>query len=277
MRCSPGRWILGCSMTLSVCMVLTTAACSKTGQEATPAGAVTPATTEQPVAGGAPGPAAAPGQPAAAAAQPPASAAATSGPPPGQPAADAPAGAAAPAPPPPPPPRTFTLAEGTVLTILTNHALSSDKHSAGDTFGATLAEPIVEGDWVVAKQGAPVVGVVVASTKGGRVKGVAEIQVAIREITLTDGQRVRVDTEMATAAAKSEKKKDMGKVAITTGAGAIIGGIAGGGKGAAIGAAVGGAGGTAVVMGTRGKPAAIAARSELRFRVTGPVTITEKK
>lgn len=164
-----------------------------------------------------------------------------------------------------------------MLTILTSHALSSDTHTAGETFEATLAEPIVEGDWVVAKEGAPVVGMVVASTKGGRVKGVAELQVAIREITLTDGQRVRVDTELSTAAAKSEKKKDMGKVAITTGAGAIIGGIAGGGKGAAIGAAVGGAGGTAVVMGTRGKPAAIAARSELRFRVTRPVKITEKK
>jgi hypothetical protein len=164
-----------------------------------------------------------------------------------------------------------------VLTIRTDHALSSDTHTAGDTFQATLAEPIVEGDWVVAKEGAPVVGMVVASTKGGRVKGVAELQVAIREITLTDGQRVRVETELATAAAKSEKKKDIGKIAITTGAGAIIGGIAGGGKGAAIGAAVGGAGGAAVVMGTRGKPAAIAARSELHFRVTGPVEITEKK
>lgn len=269
MRCSPGRWMFGCSLTLSACLALTTAACSKSGQEATPAGAVAPATTEQPVAAAA--------QPASASAQPPAGAAATSGPAPGQPAAAAPAGAAAPAPPPPPAPRTFTLAEGTVLTILTNHALSSDTHTAGETFEATLAEPIVEGDWVVAKEGAPVVGMVVASTKGGRVKGVAELQVAIREITLTDGQRVRVDTELSTAAAKSEKKKDMAKVAITTGAGAIIGGIAGGGKGAAIGAAVGGAGGTAVVMGTRGKPAAIAARSELRFRVTRPVKITEKK
>ena len=255
MRCSPGRWMLRCSLTLFACFVLTATACSKSGQDATPAGAVPPAATEQPAGAGATAPAAAPGQPA-----------------PGQPA-----GTAAPAPPPPPPPRTFTLAAGTVLTIRTNHALSSDTHTAGDTFEATLAEPIVEGDWVVAKEGAPVVGMVVASTKGGRVKGVAELQVAIREITLADGQRVRVETELATAAAKSEKKKDMGKIAITTGAGAIIGGIAGGGKGAAIGAAVGGAGGTAVVMGTRGKPAAIAARSELHFRVTGPVEITEKK
>lgn len=260
---STGRPMLGRFLILFTCAALTAAGCSKKPQEAAPAGAAPPATTEQPAAG-------------TPAANVPASAVTPAAQPAASPAAE-PAAPPTPAPPPPPPPRTFTLAEGAVVTIRTSHALSSDTHAAGETFEATLAEPIVDGDWVVAKAGAPVVGTVVASTKGGRVKGVAEIQVAIREITLTDGQRVRVDTEMSTAAAKSEKNKDIGKVAITTGAGAIIGAIAGGGKGAAIGAAVGGAGGTAVVMGTRGKPAAIAASSELHFRVTRPVQITEKK
>ena len=260
MHCSPGRWILGCAITLSVCMVLTTAACSKSGQDATPAGTAPPAAMEQPAGAGATAPAAAPGEPA-----------------PGQPAADVPAGTAAPAPPTPPPPRTFTLAEGDVLTVKTISTLSTDSQAAGNVFKATLAEPIVAGDWVVAKEGAEVEGIVVAADKGGRVKGTAQLEVAVTGLTLSDGQRIRVETSMASAAAKSEKKKDIGKVAITTGAGAIIGGIAGGGKGAAIGAAVGGAGGTAVVMGTRGGPAVIAAGSELHFKVKRPVEITEKK
>ena len=136
---------------------------------------------------------------------------------------------------------------------------------------------LVEGDWVVAKEGPEVEGVVVAATKGRRMKGTAQLEVAITSLTLSDGQQIRLDTSMAAAAAKSEKKKDIGKVAITTGAGAIIGGIAGGGKGAAIGAAVGGAGGTAVVMGTRGGPAVIPAGSELHFKVKKPVSITETK
>jgi len=261
--------MLGRFVILFTCAALTAAGCSKQAQDAPPSSAAPPAAAGQPAADVA----AAPGTPAAGA---PAPAATPAAQPAASPAAE-PAAPPTPPPPPPPPPRTFTLAEGAVVTIRTSHALSSDTHAAGETFEATLAEPIVEGDWVVAKAGAPVVGIVVASTKGGRVKGVAQIQVAIREITLTDGQRVRVDTEMSTAAARSEKNRDIGKVAITTGAGAIIGAIAGGGKGAAIGAAVGGAGGTAVVMGTRGKPAAIAARSELHFRVTTPVQITERK
>jgi hypothetical protein len=135
----------------------------------------------------------------------------------------------------------------------------------------------VDEDWVIAREGAPVEGLVVASTKGGRVKGTAQLEVAITGLTLSDGRRIRVETAMASAAAKSEKKKDVGKVAVTTGAGAIIGAIAGGGKGAAIGAAVGGAGGTAVVLGTRGKPAEIPARTQLQFEVKTPVEITEKK
>jgi hypothetical protein len=109
------------------------------------------------------------------------------------------------------------------------------------------------------------------------VKGSAQLAVALTALTLSDGQRIRLETSMKAAAAKSEQKKDVGKVAVATGAGAIIGAIAGGGKGAAIGAAVGGVGGTAVVLGTKGGPAVIPARSRLHFAVTRPVEITEKR
>jgi hypothetical protein len=275
-----GRSRLGFALMLLASLAITAAGCTKPAQEAPPAAGAQPALTEQP--------AAAPGGPAAAAPNQPAASAPTGrGAASGQPAAGAPAGTAAPAsapaaaapppPPPPPPPRRYTLAEGAVLTVKTISTLSTDAQAAGNTFRATLAEAIVEGDWVVAKKGADVEGIVVAATKGGRVKGTAQLEVAITGLTLSDGQFVRLDTSMAAAAAKSEKKKDVGKVAITTGAGAIIGAIAGGGKGAAIGAAVGGAGGTAAVMGTRGGPAVIPAGSELHFKVKTPVEITEKK
>lgn len=275
MRSSMTGSRLACVLTLSVCMALTMAACSKTEQQAASSPAAAPkagapaATNEAPTAGTAPqqaasqptpGPSAPAGEAAAAASTPPVAA------PP-----------AAPVPPPPPPPRTFTLAAGTVLTVKTVSTLSTDSQAAGNTFKATLADPIVEGDWVVARKGAEVEGVVVAADKGGRVKGTAQLEIAVTSLTLTDGQRISLETSMAAAAAKSEKKKDVGKVAITTGAGAIIGAIAGGGKGAAIGAAVGGAGGTAAVMGTRGGPAVIPAGAELRFKVKSAVEITEKK
>ena len=269
MRRPPGRLMLNCSVLLLGCLLLTSAACSKPQEEATPAASAQTAASGQQAPGGAAAPAAAPGQPPAAATAGPAAAAV-------QPAAPA-QPAAAPAPAPPPPPRTFTLAEGTVLVIETSSALSTDTLSAGDRFEGTLVEPIVKDDWVVAKEGAAVEGTVVESTKGGRVKGSAQLAVALTALTLSDGQRIRLETAMKAAAAKSEQKKDVGKVAVATGAGAIIGAIAGGGKGAAIGAAVGGVGGTAVVLGTKGGPAVIPARSRLHFAVTRPVEITEKR
>jgi hypothetical protein len=267
MKCPLDRPPRRRALILFACFVLATAGCSKPSQDAAPAPGTPPAAA-QPAAESAAAPAAGAGQsgtPVASDTQPAAGA-----------AADRPA-AAAPEPPPPPPPRTFTLAEGTVLTIATRTALSTDRNAPGDRFEATLTEPIVEGDWVVAREGAAVEGLVVASSKGGRVKGTAELQVAVTSLTLSDGQRITLETAMAKTAAKSEAKKDVGKVAITTGAGALIGGIAGGGKGAAVGAAIGGAGGTAVVLGTRGKAAEIPAGSRLQFQVKRSVAITERK
>ena len=276
MRRSPDRWMLDYSVLLLGCLLLTGAACSKPQEEATPAASAQTATSGQQAPAAAPGqpPAAATAGPAAATAGPAAAAAGPAAAAAGQPAAPA-QPAAAPAP--PPPPRTFTLAEGTVLVIETSSALSTDTLSPGDRFEGTLVEPIVKDDWVVAKEGAAVEGTVVESTKGGRVKGSAQLAVALTGLTLSDGQRIRLETAMKAAAAKSEQKKDVGKVAVATGAGALIGAIAGGGKGAAIGAAVGGVGGTAVVLGTKGGPAVIPARSRLHFTVTRPVEITEKK
>jgi hypothetical protein len=83
---------------------------------------------------------------------------------------------------------------------------------------------------------------------------------------------------LGSCATMDETQKDTAKgAAIGAGAGAVVGAVAGGGKGAAIGAAVGGAGGTAVVLGTRGKPAEIPARTQLQFEVKTPVEITEKR
>jgi hypothetical protein len=184
---------------------------------------------------------------------------------------------AKPAPPPPPPPRTFTLAAGTVLAVQTAYTLSTEAQKAGEKFTASLAEPLVSGDWVVAKEGSEVEGLVVVSTKGGRVKGRAELEIAVTALTLADGQRIAVETAVDGTQAASTTKKDAQTIAITTGVGAAVGAIAGGGKGAAIGAAAGGGGGTALVLGTKGAPAEIPARSLLRFKVTRAVEIVEKK
>jgi hypothetical protein len=183
---------------------------------------------------------------------------------------------AAPSAAPPPPPRVFTIRAGAPITISTAKDLSTKTAKDGDLFTASLARPIVDGDWVIAKRGALVQGVVVNSDPGGRVKGRASMTVKLRSLELADGRRVDLSTSSYTKEAKGTKKKDAMKIGIGAGIGAAIGAIAGGGKGAAIGAGAGGGAGTGLVLATRGDPAVIPSESQLTFRLQGPISVTKR-
>ena len=247
-------------------------------EQAAPPVAPAPAPAPAPEQAPAPAPLAEAPPPGAAPAAPPrAPAAPRPAPQNAAPPAPAPA-AAAPAPAPaPPPPRTFTFRQGMPLTVFTTSTLSTKSNKTGETFTATLAKPIMSEDWVIAKQGARVEGVIVDSDPGGKVKGVASMTLALRRLTLADGRTIELDTQTVVAEAKTTKGKDAKRVGIGAGVGAAIGAIAGGGSGAAIGAAVGGGTGAAASLATRGDPAEFAAESELNFSLNTPVTVTEKK
>ncbi|HEU0120571.1 MAG TPA: hypothetical protein VFQ91_08605 [Bryobacteraceae bacterium] len=198
-----------------------------------------------------------------------------------QPVAAAPAPVAEPravqpAAPPPAAPMKVTLAEGSILPVRVGETLNSEKNSSGDSWSGTLAEPLVINGMVIAERGARVEGRVSNVKRAGRVKGVANLSVEVTSISTADGQRVPVNTASFTAVGKDETKKDVAKVAIASGIGAAIGAIAGGGKGAGIGAGAGAAAGTGTVMVMRGGPAIINNETLVRFRVSDPVTITER-
>lgn len=174
---------------------------------------------------------------------------------------------------PPAKPAPLQLAAGTVLVVRTTSTLSTKTVKSGDTFAASLEEPLVADGVVLAAKGAAVKGRVVEADPGGRVKGVASLTVEVTEVTLQNGKALAVDTSDRGVAARSTKQKDALKVGIGAGVGAAIGAIAGGGKGAAIGAASGGGAGAGVVLATRGEPAVIRAETVLRFPLTAAVEI----
>ena len=161
--------------------------------------------------------------------------------------------------------------------MFTTSTISTNSNKSGEPFSAVLAKAIVDDDWVIAKQGARVEGIIVDSDPGGRVKGVASMTLSLRRLTLSDGRIVELDTDTFIQEAKSTKGRDARRTAIGAGVGAAIGAIAGGGSGAAIGAAVGGGTGAAASLATRGDPAELAPETELRFTLNSPVSITEKK
>src|SRR5215831_7897995 len=94
----------------------------------------------------------------------------------------------------PAPPRAYTLAAGSTISVWTSKDLSTKIAKSGDLFVGTLAKSIVDRDWVIARQGAPVEGVVVNSDPGGRVKGVASLTVKVKRLTLADGRKLELMT-----------------------------------------------------------------------------------
>jgi hypothetical protein len=176
----------------------------------------------------------------------------------------------------PPKMQAVTLDAGTPIKIRTTTALSTKSATSGESFMATLAEPIVDGNWVIAPKGATVHGVVSESDPGGRVKGVASLAIRLTKLETSDGEMIDLSTSTFATQAKETKKKDAVKVGIASGVGAAIGAIAGGGKGAAIGAGVGEGAGTGAVVATHGDPAVIPSESLVNFTLREPVTIVKK-
>ena len=173
-------------------------------------------------------------------------------------------------------PETVTIPAGTSISVRLNATLNSEKNVVGDTFSAVLDAPLMVNDIVLAERGASVEGKVVEVERSGRVKGLGRLTIGLTKIQLSDGQRVEVTTDPWEREAESTRTTDAVKVGVMTAIGAAIGAITGGGKGAAVGAGTGAGAGTGVVLATKGKAAQIDVETRIPFRLSNPLTVTEK-
>ncbi len=191
----------------------------------------------------------------------------------------APAPVAPSAEPPKPEPRvarTVTIPSGTLIPVRLLERLSSEMQQEGDTFMASLATPIVVDGFVIADKNARVEGRVVETTKGGRVRGLPQMSIELTKLTTADGQKINLQTGTFVRKGPDGTKSDAVKVGAGAAIGAAIGAIAGGGRGAGIGAAAGGGAGAGKVIYDRGKAADLPVETRIDFRLSVPVTITEK-
>jgi hypothetical protein len=177
-------------------------------------------------------------------------------------------------------PATLTLPSGAILSVRTSQWLSSDRNHPGDTFTATLDQPLVVRGWVVARRGQTVLGRVAVAQKASE-NGVSKLGLEITELTLVDGEQVPVSTEMRQAtpppSSPGSTERNVATVGTTTVLGTILGAAIGGGQGAAIGAGLGATAGLATVLYTRGQPTSVAPEAPLSFRLAAPVEIATGK
>ncbi len=179
-------------------------------------------------------------------------------------------------PPPPPKPNTVTIPSGTTVSIRLGETLNTERNQPGDSFTGALDRPLVIDGFAIAERGARAQGRIVELERSGKVRGVARLAIELTSIKTSDGQTIRIRTSAFNKEAEESKTSDAAKVGGGAALGAIIGAIAGGGKGAAIGAGAGGAAGAGGVMLTRGKPAELRVETQVSFRLSESVTVTER-
>jgi hypothetical protein len=167
---------------------------------------------------------------------------------------------------------TVTVPAGARVRVALLDGISTTKNSPGDTFEASLVEPVVVDGKTVFEKGAKVKGRISDAEESGRVKGRASLTLVLRSI-VREGEEVPIETKPFAVEAESTTKRDAAIIGGGAGVGAAVGAIAGGGKGAGIGALIGGGAGTGTVLATKGKEIHYPPETKLNFTLAGPVSV----
>ena len=177
---------------------------------------------------------------------------------------------------------SLAIPRNTILALEMSTPVSSDVSQRGDRFQARVVEPSQYAGYIVE-------GRVSQVKRAGKVKGVAELQLAFDQIRSNDNRTATLHAELIEIGpvrgddpevdseggvkGRDSTKDDVAKVGAASGVGAIIGAIAGGGKGAAIGAIIGGGVGTAGVMTQRGKDIRLEQGQRLKIRTSTDTSV----
>jgi hypothetical protein len=177
-----------------------------------------------------------------------------------------------------PAPVTATVANidipaGTNFVVRMIDGVDSQKNTVGQTFAASLDEPVrsPSGDMLIPR-GADVVVKLVDSKESGKFTGRAELALSLASVKV-NGRMVDLNTQTVTQESSSRGQRTAKVAGGTAAVGAIIGAIAGGGKGAAVGAAAGGAAGAGAEVVTKGQQVKIPSETRLTFVLDNAVRI----
>lgn len=173
--------------------------------------------------------------------------------------------------PPPPRPASITIPAGAEITVRMIDGVDSSVNQIGETFRASLDEPIALNGQTVAERGADITAKLTEVAQAGRIAGRSELSLVLLDITL-NGRKHEITTAEVYEAGASRGRQTATRVGVGAAIGAAIGAIAGGGKGAAAGAAAGAGAGTAIQVLTRGEKVQIPSEARLVFTLQNPLT-----
>jgi len=173
-----------------------------------------------------------------------------------------------------PPP--IEVPAGTDLVVTLDQKLGSKISQTGQTFLATVAQPVTVGGRTAIPKGSTVKGTVVTAKEKGKIKGEGQLSLTLDSITVR-GKTYQIQTNTLDSTIKGKGKRTAATTGGGAAGGALIGGIAGGGKGAGIGALVGAGAGFIGGTFTGNKQIEIPAETPLTFATSAPLTLPPSK
>lgn len=191
-------------------------------------------------------------------------------------------------------PSNAVIPAGTSLQLKLNNTLSTRSSNPGDTFTATVTQPVTgpDGSTVVVPVGSTVEGKVESVARSGSISGTARLQLAFNQLRLPDGRSFPLNAQLSNVNEKSgvggaitgtpsttneggveqsKTRRTVGTAAAGGAVGALIGAIAGGGKGAGIGTLVGA--GLGVVLASRNGALDLPAGTPITVTLSQPIQL----
>ncbi len=166
----------------------------------------------------------------------------------------------------------ITVPSGTPIHATVNAEISSKTANAGDRWSGQVTESVVVGGRTVIPAGSIVSGTVTAARAAERGDR-AMIDLAVTSVSV-DGRSYPMHASTEAIVAGSTRARNLGAIAGSAAAGAIIGKTVGGsGKGAVIGGLLGGAAAGGVVAKSKGYQVVLKSGTELTFTTNESVAV----
>lgn len=162
---------------------------------------------------------------------------------------------------------------GTELTLALDKTLSSETSQVGDSFSATVVEPIVMDGREVIPAGSTILGRILEAAPAKRGAGKATLTLAFGALRLPTGFRTDIVGSFQEVS-DSKKKRNAAVIGGSAAGGALLGRILGKDtQGAVIGAIVGGGIGTAILVGREREQAVIPEDTPFGIRLEKPIQV----
>ena len=165
-----------------------------------------------------------------------------------------------------------SLPAGTKLVVRMIDSVDSERNRAGQTFAASLDEPVLLNGEAVIPRGADVVVKLVDDKESGKLTGRTTMTLDLVSVKV-NGRMIDVNTQTVTEESSSRGARTAKMAGGGAALGTIIGAVAGGGKGAAIGLGAGAAAGAGAEILTKGQRVRIPSEARLAFVVETAVRL----